>query len=333
MGSYTFNETVNLQAPLSANTLGENPVLLYFSHWKDVNTGQILSYKASYEYSVFSSKTLEAVYLETAVSAVDTIAITDVLDIRTNHYTVIAQYEKLDTSTILEYGLITFNSYEEFNLNTVGVTTYQSDLENAETHEFLMSIPTDDDVVCSDMVLRDSEDQINVVYSELYNFVAIEIEYAMTSKNLDFENDNPVTWEFWTSEDGSIGYSDIQARDNQSLAMDASSAWQSIGFDGEDYPAKGDTIKLSFYIYVDEALPLSVGGFTIKLLEKTAGEEDRITILYVTQHNSFNANEWVYVETDLGQISLDCDYIQIVMEEGTPHSVYVDDISIIKVIE
>jgi hypothetical protein len=155
--------------------------------------------------------------------------------------------------------------------------------------------------------------------------------YAMTGKNLDFESSD--LWGFWSPDGTGVSYSDTANNGLQSLMMSEGSAWVGFGFDGADYPAKGDTVKLGFWVYVDSSTASSVGGLTIKLLEKEGSEGDVVAIQYTTQDQAFAFDTWVYVETQSVVISDAGAYLQIVIEEGTDGTVYVDDITVIEVIE
>lgn len=157
-----------------------------------------------------------------------------------------------------------------------------------------------------------------------------DTEYTLPGLNLDFED--TTDWGTWSPTGTGVAYDTTVVRDTQSLKMMEGSAWIGFGFDGSGYPAKGDTVKLGFWVYVDSSTATSVGGFTIKLLEKEGVDPaDTVAILYTTTDAQFNMDEWVYIETSSATITDDPSYLQIVVEEGTDGTVYLDDVTVIKV--
>lgn len=156
--------------------------------------------------------------------------------------------------------------------------------------------------------------------------------YSMPNENLDFETSDD--WGFYSPSGTGVDYDTTIARDTQSLKMEEGSAWLGFDLDAAGYPYKGDTVKLGFHVYVDSTTATSVGGFTIKLLEKEGTDPgDTIAITYTTQDQDFAMDEWVYIETTSATITNDPDYLQIVIEEGTDGTVYVDDITVIEINE
>jgi hypothetical protein len=155
--------------------------------------------------------------------------------------------------------------------------------------------------------------------------------YDMTGKNLDFESSD--LWGFYFPDGEIANYtSSIVHSGTQAVEFTNGSSWLGFGFDGPAYPSKGDTVKLGFWVYVDSTTASSVGGFTIKLVEKETPEGDVATIVYTTQDQAFAFDTWVYLETEATTITDDASYLQIVIEEGTDGTVFVDDITLIKVI-
>ena len=154
--------------------------------------------------------------------------------------------------------------------------------------------------------------------------------YDMPNTNLDMETSDQ--WGFWSPNNDGVAYATtIVNSGTQSLSFSEGSAWIGFGFDGTAYPAKGDTVKLGFYVYVDSQTASSVGGLTIKLVEKEGNVTgDGVVISYTTSDLEFAFDTWVYIETDAVMISNDPSYLQIVIEEGTDGMVYIDDITVIE---
>jgi hypothetical protein len=154
--------------------------------------------------------------------------------------------------------------------------------------------------------------------------------YSMIAKDLGFEDED--AWSIYEVTPGDVTYDSFSHSGDQSLKMTAGKTWLGIGFDGLPYPEKGDTVKVGLWIYVDSATATSVGGLTIKLIEKEGTVVgDGIVITYVTVDGDFAFDTWTYIETTSATISEDPAYIQILIEEATDGVVYVDDVTLIKV--
>ncbi|QWB95961.1 hypothetical protein KHQ89_00345 [Mycoplasmatota bacterium] len=151
----------------------------------------------------------------------------------------------------------------------------------------------------------------------------------MIGKDLDFEDEG--IWNTYEPTPGDVSYdTTIMHGGIKSLEMISGCAWLGIGFDGLPYPKIGDEVKLGFWVYVDSTNDTSVAGNTFRLEEITSGTPTTV-ITYTTADLDFALDTWVYIETDSAVISASVDYIQIVIEEGTDGTIFVDDVSAIQV--
>jgi len=173
-------------------------------------------------------------------------------------------------------------------------------------------------------------DALRVIEIESAAAVLVDTPYTVPNENLDFEELDE--WDFYIPTNEEISYHTSIYHDGiQSLKITSGSIWNNIDFGGAQYPVKGDTVKLGFYVYVDSATASTVAGITIKLLEKEgAVSGDGIIISYTTSDLEFAFDTWVYIETEVATISNDPNYLQIVIEEGTDGTIYVDGVVLIE---
>lgn len=199
-GSYLFNEVITVTAPATATTTDLIPEPVNFDYWEDADTGQIISYQNSYDFSVFSNRTIEAVYSAVGTTPTEIVAITDVIELRENYYTVIGQFDYKDTSDVIEWGIITLDEFSDFDLQTDDVTLYQSYKSNPETNEFVLSIPTADIAARAYLTVRLSDNTLFTTYSPVYNLGTVtflDMEYSKVSGyTTDTVDVNGQDWEF-----------------------------------------------------------------------------------------------------------------------------------------
>ncbi len=318
-GSYEYNEIALASASTPTN----------FSHWEDAD-GTVLSYLQDYSFTIVSDTTVTAVYSGTPLTPAPLVTLSNDLEVRSGYHTYMGRFEKPSGYEVLEYGFLFSDDAEILTFDTVGVTIAKSNSYNSVTNEFVTSFAIGSHMSMRAYVVVKNEETITNVYSEV-NHRYIDDEFAMTGKNLDFET--TTDWGFWSPSGTGVSYSSTVSLDTQSLKMSEGSAWLGFGFDGPSYPAKGDDIKLGFWIYVDSTTATSVGGFTIKIIEKDGATPDAVVVTYTTSHQEFLMDEWVYIETQTVTIGNNPGYLQIVILEGTDGTVYVDDITLIKVPE
>jgi hypothetical protein len=155
--------------------------------------------------------------------------------------------------------------------------------------------------------------------------------YSMIAKDLGFEDED--AWNTYEMTPGDVAYdATIVHTGDQSLKMTNGSAWLGVGFEGLPYPEKGDEVKLGFWVYVDSTDATSVAGLTFRLEEILSGFPASTVITYTTVDLEFAFDTWVYIETGAVVISETVDYIQIVIEENTDGTVYVDDVTVIEIV-
>ncbi|MDD3712720.1 MAG: starch-binding protein [Candidatus Izemoplasmatales bacterium] len=116
----------------------------YFDHWE--KDGRIVSYDATYTFTVADNHKLAAVYdqIEASSHTGSFVSVSTPYDnLRTGYYTLVGQFDLAIEDSIVEYGFIQSNDVSNPNLGTNTLTTdtdiLYSSKYNTETNEFVMS--------------------------------------------------------------------------------------------------------------------------------------------------------------------------------------------------
>lgn len=153
----TYNQitTVTANEPM----LGE-----VFSHW--LKDGIIVSYQETYQFSLLTETTLEAVYSSTTPESKNLITLSGNLNVRENHQTIISQFELLEGFKLVELGLLLDEQTSlPPNLYTTNIKRYVVQNYQRETQEFVVSFNAEYQALNSYMIIKDEFGNLQTVYS------------------------------------------------------------------------------------------------------------------------------------------------------------------------
>lgn len=160
-GTKAYNELVTVTA---AATSGENP----FTCWKEGT--KVVSYDLTYKFTMVSSRNLTASYEACAV--VPIVNMSQDLEVRSGHRTLLTQFDLPSGYELIEYGLLISmtDNTDLIVVNGSGVTALQTDVYNPTTQEYVMSLPNDDVVKTRAYVVYKNGETIDYAYSEMIKF-------------------------------------------------------------------------------------------------------------------------------------------------------------------
>lgn len=130
-GTYNYNDVVTVNA--------EVPGGKYFSHWKEGT--HIVSYNQSYKFSMLTARSIEAVFVDSPVTATPVVSMSNNLQIRDWYRSYLCQFLIPEGYTYVEHGIITSMNSGVINFDTGDVVRRLSNKFFGETNEFVMSIP------------------------------------------------------------------------------------------------------------------------------------------------------------------------------------------------
>ena len=157
---YEFNEIVTVAA--NAPTEGE-----FFSHWEDED-GKVLSYLASYSFTMVRDLEVTAVYSEVVVEKVPHIIMSNDLALRVGRHTYLNQFFVPEGYELIEFGMVSSDTNPNPEIFDENVTLYQGTVHTATTYEFVMSITENSfSYIKSYMVLKDNLNQLAYYYSDV----------------------------------------------------------------------------------------------------------------------------------------------------------------------
>ncbi|MDD5293774.1 MAG: lamin tail domain-containing protein [Candidatus Izemoplasmatales bacterium] len=137
-----------------------------FTHWVDEN-GKVVSYQLSHTFTVYKDTVLTAVYGESA-SHLPSVVISDRMSFHSNKSSYIGQFYVAEGYELVEYGMITSMVQGSFDLETEGITRYQSNKHNGPTKEFMMSISAaTSQYIRGYLVVEDDLEQLHYFYSSI----------------------------------------------------------------------------------------------------------------------------------------------------------------------
>lgn len=158
-GSYPFNTVVSVVA--DAPGVGEE-----FSHWEENN--KIVSHSSSYTFTLLKTRTLTAIFQETAVSEAPLVTMSDDLALRAGYESYYGQYFVPAGYEVIEYGFLASKSSDQLTINSAGVVVAQSSSRNTY-FEFVTSfVENDYRSFRAYMVVKQGEGAPTYVYSEVY---------------------------------------------------------------------------------------------------------------------------------------------------------------------
>ena len=159
--TYTYNDVATVTAgPPSA---GES-----FSHWEA--DGVIVSFDASYTFSMLESRHVTAVFSDTPEDERPLISLSDAMELRTGNDSYLAQMTIPDGYTLIDYGVLTSEDpmlNENMTVDSENVTRRPSSSYHGPTNEFLVTFHNTPGAVRAYMVLEDEEDELVRVYSDV----------------------------------------------------------------------------------------------------------------------------------------------------------------------
>ncbi len=160
-GTKAYNELVSVTA---AATSGENQ----FTCWKEGT--KVVSYDLTYKFTMVSSRNLTASYEACAV--VPIVNMSQDLEVRSGHRTLLTQFDLPSGYELIEYGLLISmtDNTDLIVVNGSGVTALQTDVYNPTTQEYVMSLPNDDVVKTRAYVVYKNGETIDYAYSEMIKF-------------------------------------------------------------------------------------------------------------------------------------------------------------------
>jgi uncharacterized repeat protein (TIGR02543 family) len=95
-----------------------------FSHWSE--SGVIVSYSPTYQFTLLKPRNIVAEFRETAVSQVPLVSMSGKLTIRSGHESYLAQYVVPAGYEVIEYGFLVSKSSEQLTIGSAGVLIAQS---------------------------------------------------------------------------------------------------------------------------------------------------------------------------------------------------------------
>ena len=167
---YPFNTMISVEA----NTR-EDEVFLYW-----MIDHRIVSYDNVYSFTMLSDQTVEAVYGAEAVEARPLIFLSDMIELRTNQESFMAQYYLPEGYSLIEYGMLTTNetlNFRDLEIGRDGVIIHQGFIYTALSNEFLMTFTTKYEMVRGYMVVE-YEGELEYIYTDPIDLSQIFINHG-----------------------------------------------------------------------------------------------------------------------------------------------------------
>lgn len=171
---YEYNEVVTAVADAPVGGL-------YFSHWEE--NGKKVSSQSEYSFTMLTNREITAVYSETEPTDLPFVSISDDLQLRDWYRSYLGHFYVPAGYTYVEHGILLSRGEGSITFASPNVTVKQSNKFNAQTNEYLMSVPMGSHAIARAYLVVKQGETVSTFYSDniVTHDITLQVEY------LDFE--------------------------------------------------------------------------------------------------------------------------------------------------